>query len=116
MKGTKKGLSSVVKEIGSSSILVSVESLKCLPLFPFEDDDCGKGDIIVNHCDFNLEPCHGKLTSNREILLLLEQSSLRRNPCNFILDDGAGTSRSTLIYEDSMEDSSTILSLLVPQY
>jgi len=63
VKRTKKGLSSVVTEIGSSSIMASVESLKCLPLFPFEDDDCGKGDIIVNHRDFNLEPCHGKLTS-----------------------------------------------------
>ena len=63
MKGTKKGLSSTVTEIGSSSIMASVKSLKCFPLFPFEDDGCGKGHIIVNHRDFNLEPCHGRLTS-----------------------------------------------------
>ena len=44
-----KGLSSVVKETGSSSILASVDSLKCLPLFPFEDGYYGKGNIIVNN-------------------------------------------------------------------
>lgn len=43
---------------GSSSIMASADSLKCLPLFPFEDGDCGKVDITINHWEFNLEPEH----------------------------------------------------------
>jgi hypothetical protein len=101
---------------GSSSMLANANSLKCLPLFPFENGDCGRGEFIENDWDFNLEQGHGQWTLNRETLPLLEQSSLQRHPCNFMLDDGASTSRSMLIYDDSREGSSPVLSLSMPQY
>lgn len=100
---------------GSSSMLASANSLKCLPLFPCEDGDCGQGESSANDWDFNLEQGHGQWTSTRETLSLLEQSSLQR-PYNFMLDDGASTSRSMSIYDDSMEGVSTVLSLSIPQY
>lgn len=100
---------------GSSSMLASANSLKCLQLFPSKDGDCGPVESSANDWDFNLEQGHGQWTSTRETLPLLEQSSLQR-PYNFMLDDGASTSRSMSIYDDSRKGTSTVLSLSMPQY